>query len=149
MGAARGEAVLAARAGGERPLALTLTWAEARGSTADEEPLARATAARLGLRHVVREISGEEVRDQLPAILAVMDQPSIDGFNTWLVARLAREESTSECVALGLASASAGKSHSWLTATTRSPRPSPKRISVPLEMSEAIRPGACMGKAER
>jgi len=74
------------------PVALTLTWKEARGTGQDEEPLARATAAALGLRHVVREISAEELREALPEVLAAMDQPSIDGFNTWLVARLAREE---------------------------------------------------------
>ncbi len=91
-------AALAKRAVSERPerleppTALTLTWAEARGTGRDEEPLARATAQALGLRHIVREISGEEVRAALPEILAAMDQPSIDGFNTWLVARLAREE---------------------------------------------------------
>ncbi len=88
-------ASLAVREAGRQgdPLtALTLTWAEARGTAADEEPLARATAAALGLRHVVREIDGVEVRAALPRIVAAMDQPSIDGFNTWLVARLAKEE---------------------------------------------------------
>jgi asparagine synthase (glutamine-hydrolysing) len=85
-------AALAVRRGGDPPAALTLTWDEVRGTGEDEEPLARATAAALGLRHVVREISGADVRAALPAILAAMDQPSIDGFNTWLVARLAREE---------------------------------------------------------
>ncbi len=89
-------AALAARelgAAGAEPLAaLTLTWSEARGTPADEEPLARATAGRLGLRHVVREVTADQVRRDLPAMLAAMDLPSIDGFNTWLVARLAREE---------------------------------------------------------
>jgi asparagine synthase (glutamine-hydrolysing) len=85
-------AALAARTGSERPTALTLTWAEARGTPADEEPLARATAAALGLPHRVREVDGAELRAALDRILAAMDQPSIDGFNTWLVARVAREE---------------------------------------------------------
>ncbi|MBP9826078.1 MAG: asparagine synthase (glutamine-hydrolyzing) [Thermoanaerobaculia bacterium] len=85
-------AVRGAGGQGEPLTALTLTWAEARGTVADEEPLARATAAALGLRHVVREIDGGEVRSLMPKILDAMDLPSIDGFNTWLVARLAREE---------------------------------------------------------
>jgi len=85
-------AALAVRGRGEPLTALTLTWAEARGTPSDEEPLARATAAALGLRHVVREIDGGEVRTLMPAILQAMDLPSIDGFNTWLVARLAQEE---------------------------------------------------------
>lgn len=74
------------------PTALTLTYAEARGGPFDEAPGARAVAAALGLRHVVREVDGGEIRELLPEILRAMDQPSIDGFNTWLVARLAREE---------------------------------------------------------
>ncbi len=85
-------AALAARQPGAPLTALTLTWAEARGTAADEEPLARATAAALGLRHVVREVEGSEFRTLMPQILAAMDLPSIDGFNTWLVARIAREE---------------------------------------------------------
>ncbi len=85
-------AALSVRRGAEPPTALTLTWDEVRGTDKDEAPLARATASALGLRHVVREISGADVRAALPEILAAMDQPSIDGFNTWLVARLARDE---------------------------------------------------------
>ncbi len=41
---------------------------------------------------MVREIDGGEVRALMPKILDAMDLPSIDGFNTWLVARVAREE---------------------------------------------------------
>jgi asparagine synthase (glutamine-hydrolysing) len=88
-------AVRAAGAAGdpaEALTALTLTWAEARGTPSDEEPLARATASALGLRHRVHEIDGEEVRALVPEILRAMDLPSIDGFNSWLIARAAREE---------------------------------------------------------
>src|SRR3982751_2005520 len=42
-------------------------------------------------------------------------------------------------VRTGRVRASAGKSHSWLTPTTRSPAPSANRISVPLGTSETIR----------
>jgi asparagine synthase (glutamine-hydrolysing) len=85
-------AALAVRHAAEPPTALTLVWAEARGTRDDEEPLARATAAALGLRHLVREVSGAELRAALPEILGAMDQPSIDGFNSWLIARLAKQE---------------------------------------------------------
>jgi len=85
-------AALATKALPEPPVALTLTWKEIRGTARDEEPLARATAQALGMDHVVREVAGEEVREALPEILDAMDQPSIDGFNTWLIARVAREE---------------------------------------------------------
>jgi asparagine synthase (glutamine-hydrolysing) len=84
-------AALAVRAAAAPPTAMTLTWREAAGTLADEAPLARATARALGLRHIVQEIRAEEIRADLPRILAAMDQPSIDGFNTWLIARLARD----------------------------------------------------------
>lgn len=84
-------AAIARRELAKPPTALTLAIAETRGTPADEVPLARATAAKLGLPHLVREVAAEEVRALLPEILAAMDQPSIDGFNTFLVARLARE----------------------------------------------------------
>jgi asparagine synthase (glutamine-hydrolysing) len=85
-------AALARRHLPEPPTALTLTFAESRGLPFDEEPGARAVARALGLPQIVRTITGEEVRALLPEILAAMDQPSIDGFNTYLVARLARQE---------------------------------------------------------
>jgi asparagine synthase (glutamine-hydrolysing) len=85
-------AALACRAAPEPPTALTLTFAEASGTAADEEPLARAAAATLGMRHVVRRVDAASTRAALAEIVAAMDQPSIDGFNTFLVARLAREE---------------------------------------------------------
>jgi len=40
---------------------------------------------------VIRTVGEAEVRDDLPQILAAMDQPSIDGINTWFVAKAARE----------------------------------------------------------
>ena len=38
-----------------------------------------------------RRVSEDEFRQDLPTILAAMDQPSIDGVNTWFVAKAARE----------------------------------------------------------
>lgn len=85
-------AALARREQPEPPTAITLSVAEVRGTKLEEEGLARQVAATLGLRHVVREIGAAEVRALLPEVLAAMDQPSIDGFNTFLVARVARQE---------------------------------------------------------
>ena len=36
-------------------------------------------------------VGEREFRDDLPAILDAMDQPSIDGINTWFVAKATRE----------------------------------------------------------
>jgi asparagine synthase (glutamine-hydrolysing) len=39
----------------------------------------------------VRRVGEREFREDLPAIIAAMDQPSIDGVNTWFVAKAAKE----------------------------------------------------------
>jgi asparagine synthase (glutamine-hydrolysing) len=71
--------------------AVTLGFAEFAGTTSDEVPLARDVARRYGARHTVTTVSEAEFGRSLPAILASMDQPSIDGVNTWLVSQAAAE----------------------------------------------------------
>ncbi len=39
----------------------------------------------------MRRVDEREFRDDLPAIIEAMDQPSIDGVNTWFVAKAAKE----------------------------------------------------------
>ena len=85
-------AALARRALPAPPVAFTLTFAGWEGEARDEAPLARAVARELRLRHVERRLGREEVAASWEEALAAMDQPSIDGFNTFLVARLAHEE---------------------------------------------------------
>jgi asparagine synthase (glutamine-hydrolysing) len=70
---------------------VTLGFAEFAGDAADEAPLAAEVAATYGARHTVRRVSEAEFRADLPALLAAMDLPSIDGVNTWFVAKAARE----------------------------------------------------------
>ncbi len=48
-------------------------------------------AERYGARHMVRRVGQREFVEDLPAILEAMDQPSIDGINTWFVSKAARE----------------------------------------------------------
>ncbi len=62
------------------------------GGLPDEAPLAAETARRLGTRHRERRVGPEDFDGLWNAALAAMDQPSIDGFNTFLVSRLAHEE---------------------------------------------------------
>ncbi len=71
--------------------AITLAFDEFGGSNEDEAPFAARVAERYGARHIVRRIGEEEFRSDLPAILEAMDQPSIDGVNTWFVAKAAKE----------------------------------------------------------
>jgi len=71
--------------------AITLAFAEFENTAEDEAPLAAEVAAAYGARHQIRRVGRAEFEADLPAILAAMDQPSIDGVNTWFVAKAAKE----------------------------------------------------------
>jgi len=70
---------------------LTLAFAEFRGRSDDEAPLAAEVARHYGTCHTTRTVTADEFQDDLPRIFAAMDQPSIDGINTWFVSKAARE----------------------------------------------------------
>ena len=71
--------------------AVTLAFAEFEGLAQDEAPLAAEVAARYGARQIVRTVDRAEFERDLPALLDAMDLPTIDGINTWFVAKAARE----------------------------------------------------------
>jgi asparagine synthase (glutamine-hydrolysing) len=71
--------------------AVTLAFEEFHGTSEDEAPLAAQVCERYDARHVVRHLSQQEFVQDLPAILEAMDQPSIDGVNTWFVSKAAKE----------------------------------------------------------
>ena len=56
----------------------------------DETGPAGAVARRFGTRHHVIPLSGEEMLASLPFAFAAMDQPSMDGLNTYAVSRAVR-----------------------------------------------------------
>jgi asparagine synthase (glutamine-hydrolysing) len=76
---------------GRSPLTVTLEFDEFRGDRRDEATGARRTARHFGARHRLRRVAAREFRDDLPRLLAAMDQPSIDGVNTWFVSKAAAE----------------------------------------------------------
>lgn len=77
---------------GQRDIrAITLAFEQFRGKADDEAPLAADVARHYGAEHIMRWVGEREFTDDLPAILAAMDQPSIDGVNTWFVSKAARE----------------------------------------------------------
>jgi asparagine synthase (glutamine-hydrolysing) len=84
-------AALARRHLPEPPVSFTLRFAELAGTPADEAPLAAEVARTLGLRHVERLMGRADFARLWKAALAAMDQPSIDGFNTFAVSRAAHE----------------------------------------------------------
>jgi asparagine synthase (glutamine-hydrolysing) len=57
----------------------------------NEGDLAAKVAAEFGAEHTEYKITATEGRRLLPQFLAAIDQPSIDGFNTFCVSRIARE----------------------------------------------------------
>lgn len=71
--------------------AVTLGFREFEGLALDEAPLAAEVAARYGARHIVRTIDRAEFERDLPAMMDAMDLPTVDGINTWFVAKAARE----------------------------------------------------------
>jgi asparagine synthase (glutamine-hydrolysing) len=80
------------RDAGQREIrAITLAFEEFRGTSEDEGPLAARVCERYGASHIVRRLSEQEFVEDLPAILEAMDQPSIDGVNTWFVSKAAKE----------------------------------------------------------
>lgn len=73
------------------PVAITLRFREFEGSDLDEGPLAAETAKALGAKHVERWVSRDEFLGAWGEAVSAMDQPSIDGLNTYWVCKAARE----------------------------------------------------------
>ena len=78
-------AVLAAQAGANIRL-LTLAFSEKAYS---EEVAASRTAQHTGLPHKVITVTPEELVRRVPVAVASMDQPTVDGINTWIVSTAA------------------------------------------------------------
>jgi asparagine synthase (glutamine-hydrolysing) len=69
----------------------TLAFEEFRGHAGDEAPLAERFARETGTRHMTRVVTREEFLGDLPRIFAAMDQPTIDGVNTWFISKAVHE----------------------------------------------------------
>ena len=67
----------------------TVTFAEAEF---DESAVARTVAQRFGTRHHEVPLSAADFLQALPDAFAAMDQPSLDGLNTFVVSRAVRAE---------------------------------------------------------
>ncbi|HTV17074.1 MAG TPA: asparagine synthase (glutamine-hydrolyzing) [Polyangiaceae bacterium] len=76
---------------GARVEGVTIGCAEFEGRAQDEVPGARAIAERYGIAHHVRTVGKDEFEADLPRIFDAMDQPSIDGINTWFASKAAAE----------------------------------------------------------
>jgi len=70
---------------------ITIAYDEFKGTSDDEVPVAAQVAKYYGIRHHVRRVTKEEFIADLPKILNNMDQPSIDGINTWYASKAVAE----------------------------------------------------------
>ena len=70
---------------------VTLRFAEYEGTRKDEAPLAEVVARRYETIHTTHTLTVDEFRRELPRALEAMDQPSIDGLNSYFVCRAASQ----------------------------------------------------------
>src|SRR3954469_9744987 len=82
---------LATEASDVPPCTVTLRFDEFQGRDFDEAPLADRFARQIGSDHVTRLVTRDEFAADLPRLFDAMDQPTIDGTNTWFVSKAAAE----------------------------------------------------------
>jgi asparagine synthase (glutamine-hydrolysing) len=70
---------------------VTIAYDEFSGTPRDEAPHAATLAAYYGITHHVRRVTREEFLSDLPRILSAIDQPSVDGVNTWYASKAVAE----------------------------------------------------------
>lgn len=70
---------------------MTLAFAEYRNTANDEAPLAECVARHLGTSHTTHVITRDDFLAERARLLDAMDQPSIDGVNTYFVCKATRE----------------------------------------------------------
>jgi asparagine synthase (glutamine-hydrolysing) len=68
---------------------LTLRFEEYSGRDNDEAPLAALVASFYGVRHTVHDLTLPEFKTALPRIFEAMDQPTVDGMNSYFVSQAA------------------------------------------------------------
>lgn len=82
---------LAREASAARLRTLTLTFDDLQGTQHDECPAASLIARHLDVDHTCIVLSAGEQEGELDRFFAAMDQPTIDGINTWFVSRAAQQ----------------------------------------------------------
>jgi asparagine synthase (glutamine-hydrolysing) len=82
---------LASEVQGTNLRTVTLGFQQFRGSENDEAPLAEVIAKHYETNHETRWIETSDFRNNADHLMAAMDQPSIDGANTYFVSKAARE----------------------------------------------------------
>jgi asparagine synthase (glutamine-hydrolysing) len=76
---------------GAKVAGVTVGFREFEGTADDEVPMAASIAAYYKIPHSVRWIARSEFEADVPRIMDAMDQPSVDGVNTWFASKAAAE----------------------------------------------------------
>lgn len=79
---------LMSRIGNQRPKTFSVVFDE---TTFSEAPFSRAIAERFGTDHSEVRLSEDALLRMLPSAIAAIDQPTMDGINTFVVSRAAKE----------------------------------------------------------
>lgn len=83
---------LASESGVTRSLkTITLGFSEYASTSADEVPGAERNARHIGCEHTVRRVEGKAFSESVAGFLKAMDQPTVDGANTYWVSKVAAE----------------------------------------------------------
>lgn len=82
---------LMVEAGAHDLTGVTLAYDEFKGTPQDEVYVAGQIARHYGIHHHIRRVARDEFQADLPRILDAMDQPSVDGINTWYASKAVAE----------------------------------------------------------
>jgi len=80
-------AALASEVSGVSLDTMTLRFDELSGTNLDEAPLAEEIARHYTTRHQTRTVFGKDFHDDMAGVFSAMDQPTVDGVNTYFVAK--------------------------------------------------------------
>jgi asparagine synthase (glutamine-hydrolysing) len=109
------------------------------GTAYDEAPLARSIAKHCGSKHREIPLGGDEVVSRLDEAVAALDQPSMDGINTYFVSWAAREAGLKVALS-GLGGDELFGGYSTFTNTPRSKRLIQMAWFAPLPLRKAVAP---------
>lgn len=70
---------------------VTIAFEEFAGTRDDESVLASELSRQYGNKHVNRVVTESEFREEVPRIFEAMDQPTVDGVNTYFASKAVRE----------------------------------------------------------
>jgi len=70
---------------------MTLRFSEYRGRVNDEAPLAEKVAQQYGVLHTIRDLSRDEFLREVPRVFEAMDQPTVDGLNSYFISKAAAD----------------------------------------------------------